>query len=171
MNRIAGILMAALLPLSGSGGPGFRALVPEIVGAAREHAVHSSRPGSITGPVLLDAASFAAAGRSLGTPLDERSVVQAAGGEARAVAAGQGVVCAEASATHRRRCQVSERGVLLSVQSAERTAAGLEVVVSARWTDERPSGAVAVAGHTLRLTFSPQGERWRLAGTAVLRRS
>jgi hypothetical protein len=64
---------------------------------------------------------------------------------------------------------VSERGVLVSVQSAARTPTGMDVVVTASWTDQRPSGATAVASHTLRLSFSPRGEGWRLVRTAVVR--
>ena len=165
MKLIAGFLLATLA--AGSNGPGFPELVPQIVSTARAHAVSSSRPGSVAGPVLVDAASFAAAGQSLGESVSAQAVLRGAGQGARAVAGNAGVACTTANT--RRRCQVQDRGVIVSVQSATRTAAGLDVVVTTRWTDRRPSGASAVAGHTIRLSYVKQGQAWKLNRKTILR--
>ena len=167
MKLIAGILAVALA--APGNGPGLRELVPQVVGSARQHALSSSRPGSIAGPVLLDAAAFSTAGRSLGESVSQQAVLQGAGQGARAVASGGGVACTQATANTRRRCEVQDRGVIVSVQSVTRTARGVDVVVAASWTDRRPSGASAVASHLLRLSYAPQGATWRLAGKSVLR--
>ena len=171
MKLIAGILMMAMGGTIQGGGPGFQELVPQIVGAARQHALSSSRPGSVAGPVLLDAASFSAAGRSLGESVSPQGMLRGAGQGARAVSGEEGVVCTAPTASAGRRCEVRDRGVLVSVQSVARTATGVDVVVSARWTDRRPSGASATAGHTLRLSFSPRGQSWHLDRKAIVRRS
>jgi hypothetical protein len=57
------------------------------------------------------------------------------------------------------------------MQSATRTAEGLDVVVTTRWTYTRNSGAVAVAAHMLRLSYQEEGRGWRLKGKKVLRQT
>ncbi|HLL46112.1 MAG TPA: hypothetical protein VK399_05370 [Longimicrobiaceae bacterium] len=169
MKLIAGILMATLA--AGADDPGFRELVPQVVSTARDHALRSGGRGTIAGPVLVDAASFSVAGRALGESVSAQAVAQAAGAGARAVAPGQGVVCTEPTAATRRSCEVAGRGVVVSMQSATRTAQGLDVVVTTRWTYTRTSGAVAVAAHMLRLSYEEQGRGWRLKGKKILRQT
>ena len=171
MKAFAAILLALLPTMSGDDDPGYLDLVPQIVSAAREDALKTSRKGTGHGPLLVEAASFAAGARALdGSPVPERAVLRAIGGNTRSIRQGEGVVCGASSVNPSVRvCEVADNGVIVRLESLTKTTSGVSAVVSTVTTDRRGPGRSATRTRTVRYSFGERGESWYLAGKAVLR--
>jgi len=146
--------------------PSFQALAQAVVQTMRATGEQAARQVP-SGPVFIDMASFDAAAKSLGEPpIDHLQLVQSVGADSKPGLRADAILRTQASGRHR--AEVSNDGMYITVISATRTAAGVQVIAEVNWTDRRPSGAAAIGTHRMRLSFAPINNKWVLQKSETL---
>jgi hypothetical protein len=132
------VLLWALLPVGVPAQPGFLEMVPAIVSTAEHLACQSTRFGADCGPLLVDMASFVAAGqRATGADVDRSVVVRAIDRPLSDLPAESAYTCAPTEYP----CAIRHEGVHLMVDSLSRTVCGWEAVIILSWaTDASEQG-------------------------------